>query len=204
MDAIADLAHKHHLILHVDGARLWNASVSLGVKLERLVAKADSVTCCLSKGLAAPVGSVVAGSKEFIYRAHRARKLLGGAMRQAGVIAAAGIVALTEMIDRLAEDHANAKLLAHGLAEMKTIEIDPSVIETNIVYFDLNHEQLTPADLASGLAARNVLLNPSGGKRLRAVTNYHVTASDIERTLDAFEDVLKRGSTNGKKVVNAY
>lgn len=194
MDAIGELAHRHGLKLHVDGARLWNASVALNVSPARLVQHADSVSVCLSKGLAAPVGSLVVGSHDFVARARRMRKVLGGGMRQAGVIAAAGIVALTEMVERLADDHANAKRLAQGLAQLDGIEIDPDAVETDIVIFSLNRADMTPAQLAAGLRERGVLLSPIGGSRLRAVTNYHVTGADIDRALDAFAAVLASAS----------
>lgn len=203
MDSVGEVAHRRGLNFHVDGARLWNAAVALGIPPKRLVEKADSVTVCLSKGLAAPVGSVVAGSKEFIRKAHRARKVLGGAQRQAGIVAAAGIVAITEMVERLAEDHANAKMLANGLASMDGIHIDPAGIETNLVFFEVVAPEITPAELSLGLKAESILINPTGGKRMRAVTNYHVTASDVERVLDTVESLLKHGvkNTNGKAYV---
>lgn len=130
---VAAIARRHGIRLHIDGARLFNAAVALSVPARQLVADADSVSFCLSKGLAAPVGSVVCGSREFIQTARRARKVLGGGMRQAGVLAAAGIVALNEMIDRLAEDHANARRLAEGLAGISGLELDPGRYSTNIV-----------------------------------------------------------------------
>ena len=203
MNAVGDLAHRHGLSFHVDGARLWNAAVALGLPPKRLVEKADSVTVCLSKGLAAPVGSVVAGSKEFIKKVLRARKILGGAQRQAGIVAAAGIVAINEMVDRLAEDHANAKMLANGLASMPGINIDPSTIETNLVFFEVDRPELTPAQLSLGLKAQEIYINPTGGKRMRAVTNYQVTANDVERVLDTIESILKNGvkNANGKAYV---
>ncbi len=195
MDAAGALAQRHGLRLHVDGARLWNAAVALGVPPARLVAAADSVSCCLSKGLAAPVGSVVAGSADFVMRARRARKVLGGGMRQAGVIAAAGIVALTEMVDRLAEDHAHARQIAEGLARMEGLQVDPAAVETNILVVTLLREELSAVQLAGGLAERGVLLNPLDARRLRIVTNYHVAGDDVERVLDAFEECLRAGAT---------
>lgn len=193
VDTVGDFAHSKGLKLHIDGARLWNAAVALGLPPKRLVEKADSVSVCLSKGLAAPVGSVVAGSKEFIKRVYRARKVVGGAQRQAGIVAAAGIVAVTEMVERLAEDHANAKLLANGLASMEGIAIDAKNVETNLVFFEVQKADLTPAQLSLELADQGIRINPTGGRRMRAVTNYHVTASDIERVLDTVEGVLKNG-----------
>lgn len=193
VDAVGQLAHENGLQLHIDGARLWNAAVALNESPARLSQAADSVTVCLSKGLAGPVGSVLAGSQEFIQRARRNRKILGGSMRQAGVIAAAGIVAVTEMIERLADDHANAQTLAKGLAQMDGIEIDPSTVETNLVFFELTREDMTPAQLSNALKERGVLLNPVGGRRLRAVLNYHVSADDVAQTLDAVGQVLAEG-----------
>lgn len=189
MDAVGELVRRRGLKLHVDGARLWNAAVALAVPPARLVASADSVSCCLSKGLAAPVGSVVAGDAEFIRRARRNRKLVGGAMRQVGVIAAAGIVALTEMVDRLAEDHANARLLAAGLAQIDGVSVDASAVETNMVIVTVQRADLSARQMVSALAERGVLLNALDARRMRIVTNYHVTSADIEQVLEAFEVV---------------
>jgi threonine aldolase len=193
MDAVGDLAHERGLQLHVDGARLWNAAVALNVDPGRLVRKADSVSVCLSKGLAAPVGSVVAGSADFIRRARRNRKVAGGSMRQAGIIAAAGIVAINEMVERLVDDHANAKLLANGLAQIDGINLGVDEVETNLVFFEVVHNGLTAQQLSVGLAARGVLINATGQQRLRAALNYHVTAEDVQTTLDAVRDVLAVG-----------
>lgn len=202
MDAVGDLAHEHGLKLHVDGARLWNAAVALGVSPARVIRNADSVSVCLSKGLGAPVGSVVAGDKSFIGRARRARKAVGGGLRQAGILAAAGIVAVTEMVERLSDDHANAKQLAEGLAQIEGIQIDPTEVETNLVFFELTHPEVTPAQLVNGLAALGVKLNSSANRRLRAVLNYHVTAADVEQVLAAFRTVLSQPvHANGQKVV---
>lgn len=202
MDAAGELAHRHGLQLHVDGARLWNAAVYLGVSPARLLQGADSASLCLSKGLAAPVGSVVVGSGAFIRKVRRNRKVVGGGMRQAGVIAAAGIVAVTEMVERLADDHANAQTLARGLAEMDGISVDPATVQTDIVIFELDRTDMTPVQLAVGLKAQGILLNPLGGKRLRAVTHYQVGPGDIDRTLAAFRTVLAGDTvTTGKVTV---
>jgi threonine aldolase len=194
MDAIGDLAHERGLQLHVDGARIWNAAVALGVSPARLLRTADSVSACLSKGLAAPVGSVVAGDAEFIRRARRMRKQVGGGMRQAGVIAAAGIVALTEMIDRLAEDHANAQRLAHGLDKLDGISVDLPSVQTNLVYFDVTRPDVTALDLATALAEEGIQVIATGPRRLRAVTHYEVSADDVETALGAMANVLSRSS----------
>lgn len=204
MDAVGQLAHRHGLQFHVDGARIWNAAVALNVSPARLVKEADSVSVCLSKGLAAPVGSVVVGSAEFIKKARRMRKVVGGGMRQAGVIAAAGIVAITEMVERLADDHANARRLAEGLNRLDGVSIDPESVQTDIVIFQLDREDITPANLSAGLRSHGVLMNPIGGKRLRAVTNYHVTEADIDRTLEAFAAVLDAGAKITDKKVVTY
>jgi threonine aldolase len=151
--------------------------------VKTLVADADSVTFCLSKGLAAPVGSVVCGRRPFIAEARRARKVVGGAMRQVGVIAAAGIVALEQMVDRLAEDHANAQVLATGLAELPWIFVEPVPIRTNIVYFRVTPEDTDARRLATLLDQQGVRMLPLDPRRLRAVTNHHVTRDDIQTVL---------------------
>jgi len=202
MDAIGDLAHTHGLKLHVDGARLWNAAVALGVSPARVVCNADSISVCLSKGLAAPVGSLLVGDQAFIARARRMRKLVGGGMRQAGLLAAAGIVAITEMVERLSDDHANAKALAQGLAALDGITVNPADVETNLLFFELTREDMTPAQLVNGLAGHGIKLSASGGRRLRAVFNYHVTAEDVQRILAAFQATLAAEViTDGAKVV---
>ncbi|MCL4860695.1 MAG: low-specificity L-threonine aldolase [Caldilineaceae bacterium] len=194
MDAVGELAHGRGLKLHVDGARIWNAAVALNVSPARLLAAADSVSVCLSKGLGAPVGSVVAGSADFIHRARRNRKIVGGGMRQAGVIAAAGIVAVTEMVERLADDHANAQTLAQGLAATEGIAINPAEVETNLVFFEVTQEGMSAAQLSAGLKERGVLINATGATRLRAALNHHVSAGDVQRTLSAVRDVLTSGA----------
>jgi threonine aldolase len=191
MRSVKNLADKYKLNFHVDGARLFNAAVALGVDARELVADADSVSFCLSKGLAAPVGSVICGTSDFIIKARRARKLVGGGMRQAGVLAAAGIVALTEMIDRLAEDHDNARKLAEGLAEMPGLTIDPAMIKTNIVYFETTHEDLFEDELIRRLDKEGIKIAAMGPRLLRAVTYYQITGEDIEFALNAFSKILK-------------
>ena len=187
-DEVADLAHRHGLGLHIDGARIFNAAVAQRVDVKELVRKADSVTFCLSKGLSAPVGSVVVGSFEFIKRARRMRKVLGGGMRQAGVIAAAGIVALTEMVDRLAEDHANARRLAAGLAQLPGVTPEP--VYTDIVYFGIEHPRYDAQTLQEALMARGVGVLALGPERIRAVTHYGIESADIEETLDIMREIL--------------
>jgi threonine aldolase len=186
MQAVGDIARRLGLKIHVDGARIFNAAVALDVKVDQLAAEADSVSFCLSKGLAAPVGSVVCGSRDFIFQARRARKVLGGGMRQAGVLAAAGVVALDEMVDRLADDHANARKLADGLAEMPGLSIDPSLIKTDIVYFEVKRDDMTVVELVKRLEDQGVRMLPVGTGRIRAVTHYHVTPDDIDYALGVF------------------
>ena len=184
------LADTQGLPLHLDGARLPNAAVALGVPLQTITAHVTSVQLDLSKGLAAPVGGLVAGSRAFIARAHRARKVLGGGMRQAGIIAAAGIVALTEMVDRLADDHANAQRLAKGLAEIPQIMICPEHVQTNIVVCSLRAPQWTPQAFISALREEGVLIGGFGDHRLRLVTHYGVEHNDIDRALLAVRRVF--------------
>ena len=182
--AVAAIASRHGLPIHLDGARIFNASVALGRPVTDWTRHVTSMQFCLSKGLAAPAGSLIVGDASFVDRARRVRKMLGGGMRQVGVLAATGLVALREMVDRLAEDHANAKILAEGLAGMPGIAIDPAAVETNIVIFRL-------ADAGRAMAFRDaatregVLLSVVGGGRLRAVTHYGITAEDCRAALDA-------------------
>jgi threonine aldolase len=190
VDAVGSIARAHALKLHIDGARLWNAAVALNESPARLVAAADSVNVCFSKGLAAPVGSAVAGTKEFIRRARRMRKQVGGGMRQAGILAAAAIVALDEMVERLAEDHGHARRLASALAAIDGIALDPTTVQTNIVYFDVVKSGWSAAQLSAALAATGVLINATGATKLRAVTNYHVGAEEIDRVAATVRQTL--------------
>ncbi len=189
--AVAAVAHSHGLRLHLDGARIFNASVALGVPAGALAAEADSVTFCLSKGLSAPVGSLICSSKAFIAEARRNRKVVGGGMRQAGVLAAAGIVALEEMVDRLAEDHANAHLLAEAIAQIPGLHVDPLTVQTDIVIFKLTNARLAPAELSSRLAQSGVKINPTEGRFLRAVTHYGIERADVEQAIRVLEKVMR-------------
>ena len=190
--AVCQLAQRHGLAVHLDGARIFNAAVALGVDVRELVEDVDSVQFCLSKGLSAPVGSLICGDEDFINGARRNRKILGGGMRQAGIIAAAGIVALEQMVDRLAEDHANARRLAEGLAEIPGLAINPARVQTNIVIFELTNERLTPAEFAARLGERGVKLLAIEGRRLRAVTHYGIEADDIEVALTVVREVMEQ------------
>ncbi len=191
--AIAEVAHRHGIPVHLDGARIFNAAVALGRPAAELVAPVDSVMFCLSKGLAAPVGSLLVGSRAFIAEARRYRKLLGGGMRQAGVLAAAGLVALEMMIDRLAEDHANARRLAEGLAEVPGLKVDLETVQTNMVMVDIVAERWTARALVEALRREGVLCNDTGPRRIRLVTHKDVTAADIELALDAIARTVKAG-----------
>jgi threonine aldolase len=191
MHSVGKLALSYELKVHVDGARIFNAAVALGVYARDLVSKADSVSFCLSKGLAAPVGSLVCGTRPFIEKARRARKVLGGGMRQAGILAAAGIIALTEMVERLADDHANAKRLAEGLAGINGVSIDPELVRTNIVFFNITRDDITAEQLTSQLASKGIKVLPLGLNQLRAVTHYHITPDDIEYALNVFAKVME-------------
>ncbi len=191
IDSVAALAKEHGLSVHLDGARIFNAAVALGVDVKELTANVDSLSFCLSKGLSAPVGSVVCGSSEFIAEARRARKVLGGGMRQAGVIAAAGIKALEEMVDRLAKDHENARRLAEGIASISGLSIELAKVQTNIIYFELDEDRMTPKELVTELDKKEVKLLAVGPNRLRAVTHYGISAEDIDLTVKALGEVMK-------------
>ncbi len=190
MARVRALADRHGLAIHLDGARIFNAAVALGIEAAALARDADSVSFCLSKGLSAPVGSVVCGPAEFIRRARRRRKMLGGGMRQAGVLAAAGIVALETMVDRLAEDHANARRLAEGLARLPGILLDPARVVTNIVLLELSPTAPSAAEFAASLAAWGVKVGAVGPRQVRAVTHYGIEAEDIGYALAAAQAVL--------------
>ena len=190
-EAVCATARQQNLSLHLDGARLLNAVVASGIPAARYAAPFDSVCLCLSKGLGAPVGSVLAGSQDFIREARRYKHLFGGAMRQAGIIAAAGVYALDHHVERLAEDHANAKLLAEGLASMRGVAIHAEDVETNLVFFELTPEaSFTAPVLVERLEQRGVRMIAMGPLRIRAVTHLDVSRQGIETALDIIRDVL--------------
>ena len=191
MAAVAALARRHHLGVHLDGARVFNAAVALGVDVKELTQHVETLTFCLSKGLAAPVGSVICGPEEFIAEARRIRKVVGGGMRQAGVIAAAGIVALDEMIDRIQEDHENAARLARGINEIDGLSIDLARVQTNIVYFDVADDQKPAEEILARLASKGVKILKLGPRRFRAVTHYGITSADIDQVVSALAEVMK-------------
>lgn len=189
MAAIADMAHERGIAVHLDGARIFNAAVATGRPVTDFTKHADSVMFCLSKGLAAPVGSILAGSREFIARARKNRKMLGGGMRQAGILAAAGIVALEEMIDRLADDHANARFLAEGLAKLPGVSVDLERVQTNIIQADVSGTGLPAAAFSDRLKARGVLANASSPTAIRFVTHKDVSRAQVERALEIIGEV---------------
>ncbi|MGI6151193.1 MAG: GntG family PLP-dependent aldolase [Christensenellales bacterium] len=190
MAAIRDLAHEYGLPVHLDGARAFNAAAALNRPVSDIAQYADSANLCLSKGLSAPVGSVLTGSSAFIERAKHYRKLLGGGMRQAGVLAAAGIIALTEMAERLFEDNENAHALAVGLAGMKGLSIDPRFVQTNIVIFDVSKTGMTATEFAKKLKGFGVLASTTGPYSVRFVTHRHISAADIPLILKAVHRML--------------
>jgi len=196
--AVAAVAHDAGVPVHLDGARIFNAAVALRRPASDFARHADSVTFCLSKGLGAPVGSVVCASRELVARARRVRKMVGGGMRQAGVLAAAGIVALERMVDRLAEDHANARRLAEGVARLPGLAVDPVTVQTNIVIFgvqrpgEVGASQAATSELVAQCAARKVKIHAIGPTSIRCVTHKDIDVEDVERALEAFGEITSR------------
>lgn len=190
-EAAARLAHKHGLKVHIDGARIFNAAAALNVPAKKLVASADSVTFCLSKGLCAPVGSVLCGDKEFIHKARRLRKMVGGGMRQAGILAAAGIVALEQMTGRLAEDHQRAKALAAGLYEIPGLKFEMGMPQTNMVFPCLaDSVKLNAGQLDRALQKQGIKVDVVSDRLFRLVTHYWISDEDVQKTIAAFAGIL--------------
>lgn len=189
-DDICDRARHLGIPVHLDGARIFNASVALGRSVVELTRKFDSVMFCLSKGLGAPVGSMLAGGREFIAEARRVRKMLGGGMRQAGILAAAGLVALKESPGRLHIDHENARFLAEGLAEIPGVQIDPAKVKTNILFFDLSASELSAQEVSKRLGEQGVLANGTGPKIIRMVTHCDVDRAGCEKALLALRNIM--------------
>jgi threonine aldolase len=195
--AVATVAHAAGVPVHMDGARLFNAAVALKRDVREFTQPVDSITFCLSKGLAAPVGSVVCGSAAFIERARRVRKMVGGGMRQAGILAAAGLISLERMVDRLAEDHANARTLAEAVAAMPALAVDLASVQTNIVIIrvdrgDRPRSVAATDELVKGCAARKVKIHAMGPTAIRCVTHKDVDAEDVRRAVDAFRELTAR------------
>ena len=186
-EQVGSIAHSHDIAFHIDGARIFNAAIALSVPVSDLVRTADTVSFCLSKGLSCPVGSLVCGTRDTISMVRRNRKLLGGGMRQAGIIAAAGIVALETMVDRLSEDHETARILAKGLASIPSLVINPEMIQTNIVIFDVKTGPIP--EFISALKTKGVLASHTGGRGVRMVTHYGITSEDIDEVLNIVEAV---------------
>jgi threonine aldolase len=190
IEEICKHAHAAGLPVHLDGARIFNAAVALKRDVAELARPFESVMFCLSKGLCAPVGSLIVGDREFIDRALPVRKMFGGGMRQVGVLAAAGIVALEKMTARLADDHANAQLLARGVAEIPGVKIDPEKAQTNIVIFDIGDTGMNTTELTARLKAREVLANGISPREMRMVTHHDVSRADCETALSAIRDAM--------------
>ena len=188
--AVAAVAKRHDVAVHVDGARLFNAAAALKIEARELVKDADSVSFCLSKGLSAPVGSMLCGSRQFIDRARYYQKILGGSFRQAGHMAAAGIVALEEMIPRLAEDNQNALYLADLVAGLPKLKVDPARVESNLIVFDIDQGQISRLDFMNALEERGVKISTSGKTRVRMVTHYGISREDVEYAARVIKEVV--------------
>ena len=198
---VAHIAHDNDMKLHIDGARIFNAAVAQNIDVMDLVADTDSVTFCLSKGLSAPVGSIICGNKEFIYHARRNRKALGGGMRQAGVIAAAGIIALDNMLNQIRKDHQNTKLLAEGISNINGLSVDAEIIKSNILYFNIDKDSMRSEKLNKQtknidiypfeIVLDNIHFFESHRSCFRLVTHYGITRKDVDKTLLVLEDLVK-------------
>ena len=189
---VSEFAHQRGLAVHLDGARIFNAAVAQGVKARALTATVDSVTFCLSKGLCSPVGSVLCGSKEFISKANRLRKMVGGGMRQAGILAAAGILALETMTDRLRDDHVRARKLADGLKQIEGLVLDPGTPATNMVFLLLKSEvRFSTREFMEQMKMRQVLIDAAGDRYFRLVTHYWIDDAMVNKSIAAFRDILQ-------------
>ena len=192
IEAICNFAKDRNFKVHMDGARIFNASVAQNVDVREFTRHVDTVMFCLSKGLSAPIGSLLLGERDFINRARRYRKMLGGGMRQAGIIAAPGIVALERMVDRLKDDHANAKMLAHGLANIRGISLKVSQVETNIIIYDVSGLGVNAERWVKGLQEFGVRAGAQEGGRVRMVTHRGIEREDIEYTLEVAEKLANQ------------
>ena len=188
---ICERAHEREIPVHLDGARVFNAAVGLGVSVAEVAGKVDSVMFCLSKGLGAPVGSMLVSSRKFIDQARSVRKALGGGMRQAGVLAAAGLIALEEMPQRLAEDHANARWLASALAQVGGIQISPDKVRTNIVIFDISRTRMDSTEFMRRLREKSVIGSAVNQSIVRLVTHFDVSRSDCEAAVEAIREICR-------------
>lgn len=190
LEAIAQVAQEHQLAMHLDGARVFNAAVASGEPVAALASPFDSISCCLSKGLGCPVGSLVIGSQAFVDRAHRFRKMFGGGMRQAGILAAAGLHALDHHVERLAEDHSHARWLAESVAGLPGFAVDLESVQTNMVYIDVSQSGQSAPQVAAALQDKGVLISVVDARRLRAVLHLDVHDEDVARTIAAFQALL--------------
>ena len=185
MKEYREIAEKHNLKIHLDGARIFNAALYLGVDVKEILKYVDSVTFCLSKNLCAPVGSILCGTKEFIKKAHRIRKMFGGGMRQAGILGAAGLIALDDMRKRLNEDHDNARLLAEGISKIQCFDIDLSTVQTNMVFFNIKKAE----EIVKKLEEKGILTWNTSSERIRMVIHYYITKEDILFTIEELKNI---------------
>ena len=191
--SVALIAENNNLKVHIDGARIFNAAVYLNKSVSELAQEADSLSCCLSKGLSCPTGSLILGDKHFIKKAHRIRKSLGGGMRQAGIFASAGIFALKNMINRLDDDHNNAKIIAHNLSNIDNIKINVEKIKTNIVFFYLEKENLSDNEFINQLINNNIKIDPKGNRKFRIATHSGFDSNDINRVSEIINQIVNKG-----------
>jgi len=189
IDAVSEIAHDKECAVHMDGARLFNAVVHTGVPADRMVANCDTISICLSKGLGAPVGSLLVGDEEVIENAHRWRKMFGGGMRQAGIIASAGIYSLQNNIDRLSEDHARMRSLAEAISSLDSFSIDMETVQTNMAYINVDEEKFSADDVVNKLANKGIDLYSTGPQDIRAVAHLDVDDEGIEQAISAFQSL---------------
>ncbi|MCA9000082.1 MAG: aminotransferase class I/II-fold pyridoxal phosphate-dependent enzyme [Planctomycetaceae bacterium] len=201
---VCDWAHENGLRTHLDGARIFNACVANGYRPDQIGALFDTVSICFSKGLGCPMGSILVGSRETVFRARRARKIFGGALRQAGIPAAACLYALEHNIERLAEDHANARIFAQMVSDIPGIRVDAGKVETNLVFFEIEKEVGTAAQLSSALKEQGVRINPTGPHRLRACTHLDVTEAQVRRAGEILREILFAGLRLESSVGGTY
>jgi len=191
MRQVGNLSQKYNLKIHIDGARIFNAAIALKLDVKDLLCEADSVMFCLSKGLSAPVGSIVCGSKNFIHKTRKWRKMVGGGMRQSGHLAAAGIIALNDLTDRLKEDHSNAQKLAQGLARLKRIVLKPELIKTNIIFFSLEHSNIKPETFLENLEAQGIKILMIHEGVFRIVLHREISETQVELVIKAMKEITK-------------
>ena len=189
---VKDAIELFNIKLHIDGARIFNASIALNQSVSTLAKNADSITCCLSKGLSCPSGSLIMGNKKFIAKARRLRKVAGGGMRQAGILAAAGIYALDNMVERLSEDHKNAKILGEELENINYLKLDKEKITTNLIFFYLEKETITDNQFISELLKHDVKIDTKGNRKFRIATHYGFTNNDIEKVIKTIKLILDK------------